>query len=51
VAIIDGDGSYRGNLVATAWRLGWSVGWNKRFVHLDRRDFLLDPKKQTTFDY
>jgi len=49
VAVV--DGSYRGNLVATAWRLGWSVGWNKRFVHLDRRDFLLNPKKQTTFDY
>lgn len=49
VAIV--DGGYRGYLVSTAWRLGWSVGWNKRFVHLDRRDFLLDPKKQTTFDY
>jgi hypothetical protein len=49
VAIV--DGGYRGHLVSTAWRLGWSVGWNKRFVHLDRRDFLFDPKKQTTFDY
>jgi hypothetical protein len=49
VAVV--DGSYRGNLVATAWRLGWSVGWNKTFVHLDRRDFLIDQKKQTTFDY
>ena len=43
------DGSYRGHLVSTAWRLGWSVGWNKTFVHLDRRDFV--GLKQTTFDY
>jgi len=43
------DGSYRGHLVATAWRLGWSVGWHKTFVHLDRRDFVA--LKQTTFDY
>jgi len=43
------DGSHRGHLVSTAWRLGWSVGWNKTFVHLDRRDFVA--LKQTTFDY
>ena len=47
VAVI--DGSYRGHLVSTAWRLGWSVGWNKTFVHLDRRDRV--GLKQTTFDY
>ena len=43
------DDSYRGNLFATAWRLGWSVGWNTTFVHLDRRDFV--GLKQSTFDY
>jgi hypothetical protein len=47
VAVV--DGSYRGHLVATAWELGWSVGWNKTFVHLDRRDFV--GLKQSTFDY
>jgi len=47
VAIV--DGSYRGHLVATAWQLGWSIGWNKTFVHLDRRDLV--GLKQTTFDY
>lgn len=47
VAIV--DGGYRGHLVATAWRLGWSVGWNKTFVHLDRRDYV--GLKQSTFDY
>lgn len=47
VAIVDGN--YRGHLVATAWQLGWSVGWNKSFVHLDRRDFV--GLKQSTFDY
>jgi len=47
VAVI--DGSYRGHLVSTAWRLGWSVGWNKTFVHLDRRDRV--GLKQSTFDY
>ena len=43
------DGNYRGHLVATAWQLGWSVGWSKSFVHLDRRDFV--GLKQSTFDY
>jgi len=46
VAIV--DGAYRGHLVATAWQLGWSVGWNKTFVHLDRRDYV--GLKQSTFD-
>ena len=47
VAVV--DGAYRGHLVSTAWRLGWSVGWNKTFVHLDRRDRV--DLKQSTFDY
>jgi hypothetical protein len=47
VAIV--DGTYRGHLVSTAWRLGWSVGWHKSFVHLDRRGLV--GLLQNTFDY
>lgn len=47
VAIV--DGTYRGHLVSTAWQLGWSVGWNRSFVHLDRRDLV--GLSQNTFDY
>ena len=45
------DGTYRGDLFATAWALDWSVGWNakKGFLHLDRRVAIGLPK--TTFDY
>ena len=45
------DGKYRGDLFATAWTYGWSVGWNakKGFLHLDRRVALGLP--QTSFDY
>ena len=45
------DGAYRAELFATAWRLGWSIGWGgkKGFLHLDRRDHIDLP--QTTFDY
>ncbi len=31
------DGSARGKLIHLAWQLGWSIGVNKRFIHLDRR--------------
>jgi len=43
------DGVYKGRLFAAAWRDGWSVGWNKTFLHLDRRVDCGMP--QTTFDY
>jgi hypothetical protein len=51
VDIATPDGEYRGALFALAWRRGWSIGWNakKRFLHLDRRDFIGMP--QTSFDY
>lgn len=45
------EGAYRGKLFAIAWKRGWSIGWNgdKKFLHLDRRDFVDLP--QTSFDY
>jgi hypothetical protein len=45
------DGPYRGELFATAWRRGWTVGWNatRGFLHLDRRTTL--GWRQTSFDY
>ena len=45
------NGEYRGRLFSTAWRRGWSIGWNAKrgFLHLDRRvDIGL---ARTTFDY
>jgi uncharacterized protein YcbK (DUF882 family) len=39
----------KGDLFAAAWRQGWSVGWNRGFLHLDRRvDVAM---AQTTFEY
>ena len=45
------NGAYRGRLFATAWRLGWSIGWNARkgFLHLDRR--IAVGLAQNSFDY
>jgi hypothetical protein len=43
------DGSYRGKLFSVAWKHGFSIGWNKKFLHLDRRDLIGLP--QTSFDY
>ena len=45
------DGHFRGLLFVTAWKHGFSIGWNakKKFLHLDRRDLIGLP--QTTFDY
>lgn len=43
------SGADKGELVAEAWRRGWSVGWNKAFVHLDRRVDI--GMSQTTFEY
>ena len=42
-------GMDKGDLFAAAWRLGWSVGWNRVFLHLDRRVDIGMP--QTTFEY
>jgi hypothetical protein len=39
----------KGDLFAVAWRNGWSIGWNKNFLHLDRRVDIGMP--QTTFEY
>lgn len=43
------DGAFRGRLFAAAWTRGWSVGWGRGFLHLDRRDRVGLP--QTSFDY
>ena len=42
-------GEDKGDLFGIAWRHGWSVGWNKGFLHLDRRVDIGLP--QTTFEY
>ncbi|CAB4139922.1 Peptidase M15A, C-terminal [uncultured Caudovirales phage] len=42
-------GDDKGNLFAVAWKQGWSVGWNKNFLHLDRRVDIGMP--QVTFEY
>jgi hypothetical protein len=39
----------KGDLFSAAWRGGWSIGWNKGFLHLDRRVDIGMP--QTTFEY
>jgi hypothetical protein len=43
------SGLDKGDLFALAWRHGWSIGWNKTFLHLDRRVDIGMP--QTTFEY
>tara|TARA_R110000868_G_scaffold102701_7_gene283027 strand:+ start:157 stop:537 length:381 start_codon:yes stop_codon:yes gene_type:complete len=43
------NGAYRGRLISLAWDFGWSAGWGKGFLHLDRRADIGLP--QTTFDY
>jgi hypothetical protein len=42
-------GMDKGDLFAVAWRQGWSIGWNKNFLHLDRRVDIGMP--QVTFEY
>lgn len=42
-------GEDKGDLFAVAWRRGWSIGWNKNFLHLDRRVDIGMP--QITFEY
>ncbi len=44
---VTGEG--KGDLFALAWRHGWSVGWNRAFLHLDRRGDIGMP--QVTFEY
>lgn len=43
------SGEDKGDLFELAWGHGWSVGWNRGFLHLDRRVDLGMP--QTTFEY
>lgn len=44
------DPTDKGNLIAIAWQLGWSIGVHKNFVHLDRRaDYT--QLKQRVFGY
>jgi len=43
------DGAYRGRLMFFAWKHGFSVGFGRGFLHLDRRGLI--GLKQTTFDY
>lgn len=42
-------GMDKGDLFSAAWRLGWSIGWSKTFLHLDRRVDIGMP--QVTFEY
>lgn len=44
------EGKLRGDLIALAWSLGWSIGINKAFIHLDRRIDYTE-LKQTIFLY
>ena len=44
------EGAARGRLIHLAWSLGWSIGINKRFIHLDRRTDYTN-LKQTLFLY
>ena len=36
------DGVVKGHLVATAWKMGWSIGVHGNFVHLDMRSDYTD---------
>ncbi len=44
------DHTEKGELFALAWQLGWSVGFNNNFLHLDRRSDYTD-LKQVVFGY
>ena len=41
--------AHKGELFTAAWARGWSIGWNRAFLHLDRRVDIGMP--QTTFEY
>lgn len=44
------DHTEKGDLFALAWQLGWSIGFNNNFLHLDRRSDYTD-LKQIVFGY
>jgi len=50
VDIAVNTGTFRGELASLAWRMGWSLGFGKNFLHIDARKQLLDAK-QTTWTY
>lgn len=37
IDVIIRNSGRKGDLIALAWQLGWSVGVHKKFIHLDRR--------------
>lgn len=43
------DGWQRGALFARAWNMGFSIGWGKTFLHLDKRTWV--GLSQNTFNY
>jgi hypothetical protein len=43
------EASAKGKLFALAWSRGWSIGWNRSFLHIDRRVDIGMP--QITFEY
>lgn len=49
VDVATSDGAARGRLFTLAFDHGWSIGWGRGFLHLDRRDMVGLP--QTSFDY
>ena len=44
------DTTIKGDLMSLAWQLGWSIGFHKNFLHLDRRVDYTE-LKQTVFCY
>jgi hypothetical protein len=44
------DPTDKGDLMSLAWQLGWSIGFNKNFLHLDRRSDYTE-LKQMVFGY
>jgi hypothetical protein len=43
------DGNAKGRLFGIMWKRGWSLGWNKNFLHGDLRIWI--GMSQTTFEY
>ncbi|WP_342278421.1 MULTISPECIES: D-Ala-D-Ala carboxypeptidase family metallohydrolase [unclassified Candidatus Tisiphia] len=50
IDVATSDNTIKGNLISLAWQLGWSIGINKNFTHLDRRIDYTN-LKQTIFLY
>jgi len=44
------DPTNKGNLLSLAWQLGWSIGFHKNFLHLDRKVDYTE-LKQIVFGY